>query len=179
MSLKWAGYPYSIEKLRKLADSVVDDAGRSKEYIAQYLAKAWEEQQRLDKEIEELKEENKKITKLKNRAVKHIMKLNKEIKELKDEKEEETSEETNVCNDCNKDISFCRTIDSKDYCLKCAVKHEKNIQEETSEEEVDKLNCCCECNTKKDCLSDTFVTIRELDGTDSVMCGMCSLNHFQ
>jgi len=136
MSLKWAGYPYSIEKLRKLADSVVDDEGRSKgkEYIAQCLAEAWEEQQRLDKEIEELKEENKKITKLKNRAVKHIMKLNKEIKELKDE---------------------------------------------TSEEEVDKLNCCCECNTKRECLSDTFVTIRKLDGTESVMCGMCSLNHFE
>lgn len=45
-----------------------------------------------------------------------------------EEEEEESSEEeeeTNVCNDCKKDISFCRTIDSKDYCLKCAVKHEK------------------------------------------------------
>jgi len=48
------------------------------------------------------------------------------------EEEEESSEEeeTNVCNDCKKDISFCRTIDSKDYCLKCAVKHEKSIEEE-------------------------------------------------
>jgi len=40
-------------------------------------------------------------------------------------------EEEQVCYDCKKDISsFCRTIDSNDYCLKCAVKHEEPIEEE-------------------------------------------------
>ena len=41
----------------------------------------------------------------------------------------EYDDKKNVCYDCKKDISFCRTIDSIDYCLKCAVKHEKVIEE--------------------------------------------------
>lgn len=47
-----------------------------------------------------------------------------------DDEEEEEEENKNVCYDCKKDISFCRTIDSIDYCLKCAVKHEKDIEEQ-------------------------------------------------
>ena len=99
------------------------------------------------KKVKELKEENQKLTKLKNRALKHIMKLNKEIKELTE-----------------------------------AVKKLNDLQKEQfeEEEEVEKeVQTCCECNRKKECLSDTFVTIRELDGSESVMCGMCSLNHFK
>ena len=39
------------------------------------------------------------------------------------------------CIDCKKDISFCRTIDSIDYCLKCAVKYEKVVEEEEEDED--------------------------------------------
>mgnify|MGYP003648583661 FL=1 len=41
--------------------------------------------------------------------------------------EEEPIIEKPVCADCKKGISFCRTIDEKDYCLQCAVKYEKPL----------------------------------------------------
>ena len=36
------------------------------------------------------------------------------------------SKKTKECYDCKKKISFCRTIDDTDYCLKCAPQHEIN-----------------------------------------------------
>lgn len=42
-------------------------------------------------------------------------------------KKKEPIIEKPVCADCKKGISFCRTIDEKDYCLKCAVKYEKPL----------------------------------------------------
>ena len=38
------------------------------------------------------------------------------------------------CCDCKEEISFCRTIDSIDYCLKCAVKYEKVVEEEDEDD---------------------------------------------
>jgi len=76
----------------------------------------------------------------------------------------------------------------KNKCLKSVCKLNKKIKELQKQiEELQKdvltdepeVETCRECNTKRECLSDIFITIRELDGTESVMCGMCSLNHFK
>lgn len=109
-----------------------------------------------ERQIADLKEENKKLTKLKNRALTHITKINKKTKELQKEIEE----------------LEVRLEDT----LTTSILKGLQIPEDEEEEEVE---TCCECNTKRECLSDMFVTIRELDGTESVMCGMCSLNHFK
>jgi hypothetical protein len=66
-------------------------------------------------------------------------------------------------------LNLVYNIETKDY-----EEYQEEEEEEDSEEEI-----CSECKRKKEDKSDMFVTIRELDGTEYIMCGMCSLTHFQ
>lgn len=66
-------------------------------------------------------------------------------------------------------LNLVYNIETKDY-----EEYEEEDSESEEEEEI-----CSECKRKKECKSDMFVTIRELDGTEYIMCGMCSLTHFK
>ena len=120
---------YSYDETKNTLDKMFQDIQKQKQ-----------EYNKLKEENEKLKEKNEELkTSLQTTTSYHTDKyelfkeeyeeLKKENKKLKEENNK-LEEETNVCNDCKKDISFCRTIDSKDYCLKCAVKHEKSIEED-------------------------------------------------
>ena len=59
---------------------------------------------------------------------------NKEEQELKS-KDTNKEEQKSHCSDCNKKYIVSALIDGKNYCLKCAPKHEKPIQIWENEEE--------------------------------------------
>ena len=181
---------YSMEKLLKLAKR---PEGVSEEQMEEYLADAWWGQQLLDKENKKLKEENEKL-KAQNEYLwepvnaDDYIRLSKQYDELKEENEK-------LKKDQLKEIKIM-----KNKCLNSVSKLSKKIKElqeqleqleedaglddneelEQAPREVDRLECCCECNKKRECHSDLFVTIDETGtGEYYVMCGMCSLNHFQ
>ena len=73
--------------------------------------------------------------------------IGRQLNELKNELEMDAHTDddgVHICGDCKKNISFCRTIDSIDYCLKCAVKYEN------SDDDDDDIHICGETGKQYD-----------------------------
>lgn len=137
--------------IEDIAEAFGSDEGEDFDWESE-IAGLVEENKKLKEENKRLKEENKNV---KKNALKQINKLNKKTKELQKEIEKlEMRLEDTLTTSILKGLQI-------------------------PEDEEEEVETCCECNTKRECLSDMFVTIRELNGTESVMCGMCSLNHFE
>ena len=56
---------------------------------------------------------------------------------------------------------------------------DESDEEEEKEEEKKKVVVCCECNREQENLADMFVYERDLNGVDTVRCGMCALSFYE
>ncbi len=86
--------------------------------------------------------------------------LKKEIEELKEENKKLKEEIMIECQSCD------------------GTQHDHWFDEE-KEEEKKKVEVCCECNREKKSLGDMFVHNRDLNGVDTVRCGMCALSFYE
>ena len=136
---------------------------------------------RLQKQYDELKEENKKLKRanelnaeLHKTSEETIGQLEKEIKELKKKYMKTITTAAKQKKELKTKLEdACEMLNNLDYTL-----DDNGTWSEKDEEEVD---TCAKCNKKRECISDLFVTHDETmtGGEKYMLCGMCSLNHFQ
>lgn len=157
------------------------------------------------KEFEKLKEEIEKEKRLKESYKNIVKKQQEKIKELKEANKEHKKELLiSAFNGYKEGCNYKQSVEGEIYFLNESGESQELIKEvfdesyqgglnlvynietkdyeeeeddEAEEEEEEEI--CSECKRKKEDKSDMFVTIRELDGTEYSMCGMCSLTHFQ
>ena len=119
------------------------------------------------------------------RAKEAYKKVNKrqsdKIKELKKENEELKKRDPHMFIATTPTViqKYREEIEELKKEIKELKKEKIDKEDDEEEEEEEEEEICSECKRKKECKSDMFVTIRELDGTESSMCGMCSLTHFE